>query len=270
MNAQEQAQQSTPPTSELPDPKAFYDICLESFRQSSSRHGTGPDPSVDAVLSKVSQERKEAYLQTQRRARATYHAEAERERRQTLSLLLAGCPPHSALFPDRARPPTNDDLMTKTTRHRRRKRFADFVGRHCKQGNVGLLPFFKGLYTLLWLQSSARAPRHKHFVLGWQLDDAVLLEGGDDVFRSDAVVTLKGVLGFSESISSSTEAAVDGCGERLWTISPVLTDPELAKLRGLIPNFATVAQPPRPGVEHQQIKLSTGYAVVTDIERVAG
>ncbi|KAK0535848.1 hypothetical protein OC834_001373 [Tilletia horrida] len=254
--------------------EAFYLTCLATYQAGAAETSKdGKQTAVDVdpialILSQVPAEQRQAYLEAQRRARAEFHAQAEQDRRQTLAILLSGCPSHSALFPNRAHPPSDADLMAKTARHRRRKRFADFVDRHCKKDRIGLHPFFAALYALFQAQSSGANTTIRKYALAWELDDAVLLEGGDDAFRSDAVVTLKGVLGFSEALLEPSKTATQqSCATRTWTVPPVLTDKELVKLLPFFPAFVRPTDKVKIGVGTARARLRTGTATLTGITR---
>ncbi|KAG8835010.1 hypothetical protein FRC17_005858 [Serendipita sp. 399] len=182
------------PTHEM---EAFAALCRAWYFQQDAHAGT----QMQDTLRTAPASQRAAYTRLQAQIRSSYHASVALRRESEFHAHLTSTKPGQTLTPLHRQYPSSDGAKLE-----RLERLEKFLGVWATSGNIGTRPFIDGLYAILRLQAlpeklgGADGRR-----LAWEIDDAVFKESAGKEFMLEAVDILKGVLGFEESLSSSSD-----------------------------------------------------------------
>ncbi|GMK53989.1 hypothetical protein CspeluHIS016_0105750 [Cutaneotrichosporon spelunceum] len=149
---------------------------------------------ISATLAKLPPAHRAAYTRLQSQLRSEAHLHHLRVRISSFHALLS-----STLSSGSLSLPARSDLGCLRARSERAERLDHFIRTWGTSSTGPQLPFFRGLWGALRVQSRGR----QHGGAGvrrvvWEIDDAVFLESGGPEFMAEAVAVLKGVLGFED------------------------------------------------------------------------
>lgn len=246
------ASSSSTVSAERPDTKDIeefihlFDAHLAQSIESNEDNVGLVDPSSELELfqARIPSNQKEYFDRLANQRRQRFHSDQTQTRQTELHSLLVQLPPFTISQQDQIQ------LKSLKSRYQRIRKFQSFIRQFTTQSDIGTRPFFAALKRVLEAQSKDRFGKR----VQWILDDAVLMETGGKEFMRSAVLTLKGVLHFTESknvdtdlnpfndLTSSINTTNDPKGVenvdvyRIWTIPSHLTNLECASLARCIPS----------------------------------
>lgn len=223
---------SSPPPAEL---EQFASACRTFYFSLTPPEGAAD--AISRILANLPPAHRATYTRLQSQLRSQAHLHHLRVRISTLHALLSATSPGGSLsHAARAEP---GGARARAERFERASHFVRTWG----AASGGLEPFFRGLWSVIRVQSRPRGGAGEKRVV-WEVDDAILLESGGPEFMHEAVTTLKGVLGFEETAleappvmrrhsgigapPSPGPAEVQGDGERDRSGSDPFTDKKRA------------------------------------------
>ncbi|EJT49301.1 hypothetical protein A1Q1_01601 [Trichosporon asahii var. asahii CBS 2479] len=256
---------SSPPPAEL---EQFAAACRAFYFSLTPPEGAAD--AISRILANLPPAHRATYTRLQSQLRSQAHLHHLRVRISTLHALLSATSPGGSLSHAARAEPGGP-----RARAERFERAAHFV-RTWGAASGGLEPFFRGLWSVIRVQSRPKGGAGDKRVV-WEVDDAILLESGGPEFMHEAVTTLKGVLGFEERAleappslrrhsgveaprpsparlaarASGTPLDMDGDDAaaeeadlnrprfRLWVFPAYISDEEAEDLLSLFPTFRT-------------------------------
>lgn len=177
---------SSPPPAEL---EQFAAACRAFYFSLTPPEGAAD--AISRILANLPPAHRATYTRLQSQLRSQAHLHHLRVRISTLHALLSATSPGGSLSHAARAEPGGP-----RARAERFERAAHFV-RTWGAASGGLEPFFRGLWSVIRVQSRPKGGAGDKRVV-WEVDDAILLESGGPEFMHEAVTTLKGVLGFEE------------------------------------------------------------------------
>ncbi|RXK40071.1 hypothetical protein M231_02711 [Tremella mesenterica] len=174
---------------------------LRNFAHHCRRFYFSPNPPeesatyISSTLASLPPSHRAAYTRLQSSLRALAHLHHLRLRISSFHALISTTVASGSLTPS-----ARLLLHGKTAKLERRDKLSRFISTWCTSNAGGVEPFFRGLWSVLRAQSRGddnRGGGGQRRVI-WELDDAVFLESGGPEFMHEAVMMLKGVLGFTD------------------------------------------------------------------------
>ncbi|KZT62041.1 hypothetical protein CALCODRAFT_490605 [Calocera cornea HHB12733] len=211
-----------PPPRQSPQPRAedladFEKQCRDFFYQQSHESGQ----KMNTILSSLPPSQRARFTRIQASIRAQFHADRTLALQSAmLALLSSTVPLHSLTPPSRARP------QGKSAQKEREEKLSAFLREWGKTMDTlpGVRKFIEGLYSTLRLMSrpenhGGAGPRR----VEWEIDDAIFMESAGEEFMHDAIIMLKGVLGFSDTLpGNETDTSVSSLVDIALPPPPVL------------------------------------------------
>ncbi|KZO98834.1 hypothetical protein CALVIDRAFT_534908 [Calocera viscosa TUFC12733] len=211
-----------PPPRQSPQPRAedladFEKQCRDFFYQQSHESGQ----KMNTILSSLPPSQRARFTRIQASIRAQFHSDRTLAIQSAmLALLSSTIPLHSLTPPSRARP------HGKAAQKEREEKLSAFLREWGKTMDTlpGVRKFIEGLYSTLRLMSR---PENHGGAGGrrveWELDDAIFMESAGEEFMRDAIIMLKGVLGFSDTLpTNETNTSVSSLVDIALPPPPVL------------------------------------------------
>lgn len=146
---------------------------------------------ISRTLAALPPSHRASYIRVQSQLRSQAHLHHLRVRISTFHALMASTPANGSLSMS-----ARADPASPRARVDRYERTSHFV-RTWAASSGGLEPFFRGLWSVLRVQSRPKGGAGAKRVV-WEVDDAVFLESGGPEFMHEAVTIMKGVLGFED------------------------------------------------------------------------
>ncbi|WVQ84996.1 hypothetical protein IAT38_007160 [Cryptococcus sp. DSM 104549] len=150
---------------------------------------------ISTTLASISPSHRAAYTRLQSSLRSLAHLYHLRVRISSFHALISSTVPSASLSL-----PARQEVTGARAKSERRESLSRFISTWCTTNTGGVEPFFRGLWGVLRAQSRGGGNRGgaggKSVI--WELDDAVFLESGGADFMHEAVIMLKGVLGFED------------------------------------------------------------------------
>lgn len=178
---------TSPPQAEL---DLFAHHCRQFYLSPSP-----PEASATFISNKLASlppSHRAAYTRIQSNLRSQAHVHHLRVRISSFHALLATTSPSGSLSL-----PSRSELSGPRARAERLDRLSDFIKTWNSSGGA-LLPFFRGLWAVLQIQSRPSPSGAGANRVVWEVDDAVFMESGGPEFLQEAVTIIKGVLGFDD------------------------------------------------------------------------
>jgi len=188
-----------PPPRQSPQPRAedvadFEKQCRDFFYHQSHESGQ----KMNTTLSSLPPGQRARFTRIQATIRAQFHADRTLALQSAMLALLSSTNPLHSLTPQsRARP------QGKAAQKEREEKLSAFLREWSKTMDTlpGVRNFIEGLYCTLRLMSKPEnqggaGPRR----VEWEVDDAVFMESAGEEFMRDAIIMIKGVLGFSDTL----------------------------------------------------------------------
>ncbi|KZT42428.1 hypothetical protein SISSUDRAFT_980023 [Sistotremastrum suecicum HHB10207 ss-3] len=195
--AQGRARRTTPPPADTRrELEEFAAHCRSWYYDQDDASGRA----VSQIMNNLPTSQRAPYIRLQAAIRSAYHASTTARRLAEFKAQLSSTHPGGSLTPL-----ARANLAGPVARKERYERFSRFVRAWCTPGIPGTTPFFHALWAIMRLQTlpnklgGAGSKR-----LEWEFDDAVFQESAGKDFMLEAIDILKGVLGFSDTKSSSS------------------------------------------------------------------
>lgn len=172
--------------------EAFAALCRSWYFQQDPEAGR----QVQETLKKIPASQRAAYTRLQAQIRSSYHTSVALRRESEFHAHITSTKPGQSLTPLNRQDPSSE-----SARQERLERFEKLVSVWATAGNVGVKPFFDGLYAVLRLQGlPEKLGGAGEKRVAWEVDDAVFKESAGKEFMLEAIDVLKGVLGFEETV----------------------------------------------------------------------